>query len=32
MAGALYGRWPYPVIPVTMPDMPHNWFVIAQKE
>jgi methyltransferase (TIGR00027 family) len=29
---ANYGRWPYPVIPTTMPDMPHNWFVIAQKE
>ncbi len=29
---ANYGRWPYPVIPTTMPDMPHNWFVIGQKE
>jgi methyltransferase (TIGR00027 family) len=29
---ANHGRWPYPVIPTTMPDMPHNWFVIAQKE
>lgn len=29
---ANYGRWPYPVIPITMPDMPHNWFVIARKE
>jgi methyltransferase (TIGR00027 family) len=28
---ANHGRWPYPVIPTTMPDMPHNWFVIAQK-
>jgi methyltransferase (TIGR00027 family) len=28
---ANYGRWPYPVIPATLPDMPHNWFVIAQK-
>jgi len=27
---AHYGRWPYPVIPTTMPDMPHNWFVIAE--
>jgi hypothetical protein len=27
---ANYGRWSYPVIPTTMPDMPHNWFVIAQ--
>lgn len=29
---ANHGRWPYPVIPTTMPDMPHNWFVIAAKE
>jgi methyltransferase (TIGR00027 family) len=29
---ANYGRWPYPIIPITMPDMPHNWFVSAQKE
>jgi methyltransferase (TIGR00027 family) len=29
---ANHGRWPYPVIPPTMPDMPHNWFVIAQKD
>jgi methyltransferase (TIGR00027 family) len=29
---AHHGRWPYPVIPPTMSDMPHNWFVIAQKE
>lgn len=28
---ANHGRWPYPVIPVTMPDMPHNWYVTAQK-
>lgn len=27
---AHYGRWPYPVIPVTMPNMPHNWFVTAR--
>jgi O-methyltransferase involved in polyketide biosynthesis len=31
-ADANHGRWPYPVIPTTMPDMPHNWFVTAQKE
>lgn len=24
-----YGRWIFPIIPVKMPDMPHNWFVIA---
>jgi len=29
---ANYGRWSLPVIPVKMPDMPHNWFVVAQKE
>lgn len=28
---ANYGRWPFPVIPTTMPDMPHNWHVTAQK-
>lgn len=27
---ANYGRWPYPVIPTTMPGMPHNWFVTAR--
>lgn len=29
---AEYGRWPYPVIPTTMPDAPHNWFVTAKRE
>jgi hypothetical protein len=29
---ANFGRWPYPVIPSTMPDMPHDWFVTAHKE
>lgn len=29
---ANYGRWPYPIIPTTMSDMPHNWFVSARKE
>jgi methyltransferase (TIGR00027 family) len=29
---ANHGRWPYPVIPTMMPDMPHNWFVVARKE
>lgn len=28
---ANHGRWHLPVIPVSMPDMPHNWFVTAQK-
>lgn len=28
---AHYGRWPFPVIPTTQPDMPHNWFVTACK-
>jgi hypothetical protein len=30
-ADANHGRWPFPVIPTTMPDKPHNWFVIAQR-
>jgi O-methyltransferase involved in polyketide biosynthesis len=25
------GRWPYPVIPVTSSEMPHNWYVTARK-
>lgn len=32
-AGAVdahYGRWPYPIIPTTMPNMPHNWYVTAR--
>ena len=29
---ANHGRWTYPVIPTQMPDMPHNWFVVAEKE
>jgi hypothetical protein len=29
---ANHGRWHLPVIPVTLPDMPHNWFVSARKE
>ena len=28
---ANHGRWKLPVIPVTLPDMPHNWYVVAQK-
>jgi methyltransferase (TIGR00027 family) len=30
--GANFGRWPYPVIPRTMPDMPRNWYVVARRE
>lgn len=29
---ASHGRWPYPVYPPTMPDLPHHWLVTAQKE
>lgn len=28
---AHHGRWTFPVIPTTMPNMPHNWFVTAQR-
>jgi len=28
---ANHGRWHLPIIPFTMPNMPHNWFVTAQK-
>jgi len=28
---ANHGRWKLPVIPTTMPNMPHNWYVVAQK-
>lgn len=28
---ANYGRWPLPVLPTLMPDVPHNWFVTAEK-
>jgi methyltransferase (TIGR00027 family) len=30
-AEANYGRWSFPVIPRTMPDMPREWLVTAQK-
>ena len=30
--GANYGRWPYPVIPHMVPNMPRNWFVTGQKQ
>jgi methyltransferase (TIGR00027 family) len=29
---ANYGRWKLPVLPVMAPDLPHNWFVTAQKQ
>jgi methyltransferase (TIGR00027 family) len=29
---ANHGRWPFPVIPTMMPNMPHNWFVVAEKQ
>jgi methyltransferase (TIGR00027 family) len=29
--GANFGRWPHPVIPRTMPDMPRNWYVVARR-
>ncbi len=25
------GRWTLPVIPPTMPDMPHTWYVTAER-
>ena len=28
---ANYGRWPYPVIPRMIPNMPREWLVTAQK-
>jgi methyltransferase (TIGR00027 family) len=28
---ANHGRWHLPLIQVSMPDMPHNWFVTARK-
>lgn len=31
-ADANHGRWRLPIIPVSMPGMPHNWFVTAHKE
>ena len=30
-ADAHYGRWPFPVLPTKMPEVPHNWFVTAEK-
>jgi methyltransferase (TIGR00027 family) len=28
---ANFGRWKLPVIPIRQPEMPHNWYVVAQK-
>ena len=28
---ANHGRWTLPVVPVTMPNFPHNWFVTAER-
>ena len=28
---ASHGRWRLPVIPTAMPDMPHDWFVTAER-
>jgi methyltransferase (TIGR00027 family) len=28
---ANHGRWVLPVIPATMPNMPHNWYVTATR-
>lgn len=28
---ANYGRWTLPVIPLRAPNLPHNWYVTAQK-
>lgn len=27
-----YNRWPYPAIPVHLPDMPHLWYVTGRKQ
>ena len=27
-----YDRWPHPIIPATIPGMPHLWFITANKE
>lgn len=29
---ANHGRWHLPLIPTLMPDMPHNWYVCAEKQ
>jgi methyltransferase (TIGR00027 family) len=30
--GLNFGRWPYPVIPIEVPDMPRFWFITAQRK
>ena len=29
--GANFGRWPYPVVPRSVPNFPRSWLVTAQK-
>jgi methyltransferase (TIGR00027 family) len=29
---ANFGRWPFPVYPIDLPEVPHNWFVTAVKQ
>ncbi len=29
---ANYGRWPYPPIPLEVPDVPRHWLVTAERE
>jgi methyltransferase (TIGR00027 family) len=29
---AHHGRWKLPVLPTNMPNVPHNWYVVAHKE
>ncbi len=29
---AHYGRWPYPVMPRLIPNVPRDWFVTARKK
>jgi methyltransferase (TIGR00027 family) len=28
---AHHGRWPYPELPITAPDLPHHWLVTATR-
>lgn len=28
---AHHGRWPYPQIPISAPDLPHHWLVTARR-
>jgi hypothetical protein len=28
---AHHGRWPYPQLPISAPDLPHHWLVTARK-